>query len=36
MVTTIDYSKRVNSQGLEFNALILQGDLEIISNSLFY
>jgi hypothetical protein len=32
MVTIIDYSKRVNSDGKEFNVLILQGGLELVKS----
>ena len=32
MVTVIDYAKRVNSQGEEFYALILQSDLEMVKS----
>jgi hypothetical protein len=30
MVTVINYVKRTNTEGKEFNALVLQGDLEMI------
>lgn len=33
MVTIVDYSKRVNSDGKEFNVLILQGGLELVKSS---
>jgi hypothetical protein len=32
MVTITDYSKRVNSEGEEFYALIVQGDLELVKS----
>ena len=32
MVTIADYSKRQNSEGKEFNALILQGGLELVKS----
>ena len=32
MVTIIDYKKRINSEGTEFNALILQGGLEMVKS----
>jgi hypothetical protein len=32
MVTIVDYSKRVNSEGKEFNVLILQGGLELVKS----
>jgi len=32
MVKITDYSKRVNSDGEEFFALILQGDLELVKS----
>jgi len=32
MVTVVDYAKRTNSQGEEFHALILQGDLEMVKS----
>jgi hypothetical protein len=34
MVTISDYSKRVNSDGVEFFALILQGGLELVKSQL--
>ncbi len=32
MVTISDYSKRVNSDGVEFFVLILQGGLELVKS----
>ena len=32
MVTIVDFKKRINSEGEEFNALILQGGLEMVKS----
>ena len=32
MVTIVDYKKRINSEGTEFNALILQGGIEMVKS----
>jgi hypothetical protein len=32
MVTIVDFAKRINSEGVEFNSLILQGGVELVKS----